>query len=227
MGASKHVMEARTRVATNNKQQPLFSVQEMITCGASMNYNQGCSGGFGYLMAGKYANEFGLDERCNNNLLYDNVNYDQNSCPDTSNCVRYHSAEYEYTGGYYGAATIENMMNDLVANGPLGVGIYVSGDFRDYASGVWYLPDEEPGLKDDWNPLIPTNHAVVVVGYGRCPEDNSDEMCNEGEKNLPYWIVKNSWGPDWGADGYIRVLMSTNEIAIESKPISVVAIPQL
>jgi len=226
--ASKNVMESRVRVATNNKQRPVFSVQEMITCGASMNYNQGCSGGFGYLMAGKYANEFGfVDERCSNELRYDNENYDQNTCPDTRNCVRYHSAEYEYLGGYYGAATIELMMNDLIENGPLGIGIYVDGDFRDYASGVWYLPDEDELLKDNWNPLVPTNHAVVIVGYGRCPEDGSDSMCNEGEENLPYWIVKNSWGSDWGADGYIRILMSVNEIAVESKPISVKPIPQI
>ena len=48
--ASKSLMESRFRVMTNNRDQPVFSVQEMISCGAQEEYNQGCSGGFGYLV---------------------------------------------------------------------------------------------------------------------------------------------------------------------------------
>merc|ERR1712110_661416 len=50
---------------------------------------------------------------------------------------------------------------------------------------------------------IGTNHALAIVGYGQ-------------EVGMDYWIVKNSWGGDWGDGGYIKIEMGANVCGIEN-----------
>jgi hypothetical protein len=52
----------------------------------------------------------------------------------------------------------------------------------------------------------PTNHAVLVVGYG------TDEA-----SGLDYWLVRNSWGANWGANGFIKIYRGNNQCGIGKK----------
>jgi hypothetical protein len=76
----------------------------------------------------------------------------------------------------------ERALKSAVQKQPVSVDI--SASFQHYKSGV--LDDQACTDK-------PIDHAVLVVGFG-----------NQGNK--PYWKIKNSWGTNFGEDGYIRIV---------------------
>lgn len=201
--ASMAQMEAHIRIYSNLTYQPVLSTQNIVSCS---QYSQGCDGGFPYLVAGKYAKDFGaVEESC---YPYLGVN-----APCTLQCqnpTRWHVSDYRYVGGYYGASTVELMQQELVNHGPLAVSFEVYDDFLHYSGGV-YTHSATKGLLG-FNPFVITNHVVLIVGYG---EDNG----------IPYWTVKNSWGTTWGENGFFRILRGSSEkggeCGIESLPVTI------
>uniref|UniRef100_A0A3Q3EG06 dipeptidyl-peptidase I n=1 Tax=Labrus bergylta TaxID=56723 RepID=A0A3Q3EG06_9LABR len=197
------MLEARVRILTNNSESPILSPQQVVSCS---EYSQGCDGGFPYLI-GKYAQDFGIvDESCFPYIGKDSP------CGVPQNCFRVYTAEYYYVGGFYGGCSEMAMMMDLVKNGPMAVAFEVYPDFMHYREGIYH----HTGLADAFNPFELTNHAVLLVGYGRCHMT--------GQK---YWIVKNSWGTNWGEDGYFRIRRGSDECSIESIAVAANPIPKL
>ena len=99
------------------------------------------------------------------------------------------------------------MRINLFKYGPLAVSFKMYNDLLDYKSGVYeHVFTKYWGGRFD--PFEMTSHAVLLVGYGTDTSDPSNP--------IDYWIIKNSWGSDWGEDGYIRFKRGTNECGIES-----------
>uniref|UniRef100_A0A3Q2NTD8 Dipeptidyl peptidase 1 n=1 Tax=Fundulus heteroclitus TaxID=8078 RepID=A0A3Q2NTD8_FUNHE len=201
--ATMGMLEARVRILTNNSDAPVLSPQQVVSCS---EYSQGCDGGFPYLI-GKYVQDFGIvDESCFPYIAADSP------CGVPQNCGRMYTAEYGYVGGFYGGCSETAMKLELVKNGPMAVALEVYPDFLHYKEGIYH----HTGFRDSVNPFELTNHAVLLVGYGRCHKT--------GQK---YWIVKNSWGSGWGEDGYFRIRRGSDECAIESIAVAAKPIPKL
>lgn len=74
-----------------------------------------------------------------------------------------------------------------VSEGPVSVGIDArSIGVQFYESGII----RECGTK--------VGHAALVIGYGS--EDGTD-----------FWLLKNSFGSDWGENGFFRILRTSEE----------------
>lgn len=84
--------------------------------------------------------------------------------------------------GYEDVPQDENSLRKAVAHQPVSVAIEASGRaIQLYTTGAF---TGECGAELD--------HGVVVIGYGT-------------ENVVNYWIVRNSWGTNWGEDGYFRL----------------------
>jgi C1A family cysteine protease len=76
----------------------------------------------------------------------------------------------------------------LVVFGPLSIALDATAVFQSYTGGILTDPSCDPQMPD---------HALLLTGY-----------------NLPerYWIVKNSWGANWGMAGYVYINSTTPNV---------------
>jgi C1A family cysteine protease len=114
-----------------------------------------------------------------------------NECNVCSNPVKINMSTYKDVESGSEAA-----LKSAVNNGPVSVAIQADqSSFQFYSGGVM------SGQCGDQ-----LDHGVLVVGYG------TDEQSNQ-----QYWTVKNSWGAQWGENGYIRLLYGINQCGLANE----------
>ncbi|XP_058773406.1 ervatamin-B-like [Vicia villosa] len=87
---------------------------------------------------------------------------------------------------YYGVKGYENDMLTATYQQPISSCLYVvPEDFQHYIRGIY------DGRNCPEDPKL-ANHCMLIVGY-------------DTALNQDFWIVKNSWGKTWGADGYMFI----------------------
>jgi len=178
-------IEAAWAIATKGKQVLALSEQQLVDCDP---LDLGCSGGlpertFTYLerapmcTAGTYK-------------------YTSGETKTAGKCQKDNCMVAIVQGGIIGFTVVTSAnvgfsldsLMSAVAQQPVTASI-AGGDvhFQLYSGGVLHdIPGKTP-CSDD------TDHSVLLVGYGK-------------QDGLDYWLIKNSWGSDWGEKGYAKVL---------------------
>jgi len=104
------------------------------------------------------------------------------------------SEKYGLINGYVSPGMSETAIkNMLYEKGPLATAINAR-PLHYYRGGI-FSPTTA-----NCNPYA-VNHGVVIVGYGT-------------QNGVDYWIVKNSWGPNWGEKGFFRIRRGTGACGV-------------
>lgn len=90
---------------------------------------------------------------------------------------------WHYVGFPQGIPSPDSIKQAIMTYGPISVSVAVTSAFGAYSGGVFNQDD----------PHAQINHAVALVGW----DDN------QGTNGV--WFLRNSWGPYWGEDGYMRI----------------------
>lgn len=99
---------------------------------------------------------------------------------------------------------LNNNVMSLIAAvqfGPVAVNHNVTFRFKNYKQGVL---DEEDCKINNQSP----NHSSLLVGYNL-------------ESEVPYFIMKNSWGKNWGAEGYFH--LKIGELSTQNQGVCLLA----
>jgi len=91
------------------------------------------------------------------------------------------------------------MLGYLLNNGPVSVAVDAT-EWQFYFGGIF----------DFYYCGTSLDHGVLIVAYG-----HQDNFLGE---DTPYWVIKNSWGADWGESGYIKLERNEGLCGIDMFP---------
>lgn len=204
--AATSVAQDRYCIQNVGQENPHLSYGDVLTCSDAGSCHGGSTyAAFKYIQdngvpTGSMRDEGNWEETCSPSP-FEICNHHQEGthsiCPDShtltppecipsckeSSSQDYHENRY-YADKVWMLYDEEEMMREIYLRGPISIAFKVYKDFYFYLDGIYeHVAGESIGL-----------HAVRLIGWGY--DEDSD---------LDYWILANSWDPDWGEDGFMRM----------------------
>lgn len=207
-------MSDRYCIKSGGKTNAEISAEDLNDCCHSCG--NGCNGGFpeaawqywkeeGLVTGGQYNSNQGCEpytiKACDHHVV-GHLDPCAKTITPTPKCAKKCEAGYNVTykaDKHFGASAYAvkrsetEIMTEIMNNGPVEAAFTVYEDFLAYKTGVYkHTTGQALG-----------GHAVKILGWGT-------------ENNMKYWIVANSWNPDWGNMGFFNILKGEDECGIES-----------
>jgi len=192
-----------------------FSADDLVSCCHLCGF--GCNGGFpgsawsywvrkGIVSGGAYGSKQGCRpyeiQPCEHHTTGERPPCDGEH-GSTPKCV--HQCESSYSTDYradkhFGKKSYsveksaDSIQREIMTNGPVEGAFTVFEDLVNYKTGVYqHVHGKALG-----------GHAIRILGWGV-------------ERNVPYWLIANSWNNDWGDEGYFKILRGSDHCGIESQ----------
>lgn len=160
--------------AITNNNLVSFSEQQIVDCDNGLTKSHGCNGGL-------MTQVFQFIEKNGGLCSEESYPYVSGTTQKAGTCQTSCKSVSGSKISTYTEVTVnsDKAMMTALSQQPVAVAIYATNGFQLYKSGVF---TEKCGTD--------LNHGVLLVGYS-------------SQDGLDYYILKNSWGIEWGMDGYL------------------------
>jgi len=120
--------------------------------------------------------------------------YPTPNCPNKCKNKKNWAQSKHFGSDSYSLSGEQAIMQEIYSHGPVETAFSVYQDFLTYKTGVY--------KRSSSNYL--GGHAVKILGWGNL-------------NGVKYWLVANSWNPNWGDQGYFKILKGSDECGIEDE----------
>lgn len=191
------ILESHWKIAHHTPSLPLdLSEQYLISCDQE---DEGCEGGDFETAMPYLVDTPGPDGKVGtvNESVYPHDKYSDSCSVISPDAVRYHAGTWAYVNSSArddpetAIPPVDELKAAIYLKGPIAGGIDDDDTFDEYSGGIF--------SSDNPAPEETTNHAVMLVGWGT-------------EQGQEYFIGKNSFGTEWGENGWFRVAVNSSRI---------------